>query len=249
MGWSRRQTGTTFYDSGRAYRGYTLFAPNGGDDIDLIDMDGNIVHRWHCKRGVAYGCLLPSGNLLLRTPRSPDSGGFPGAQASDGIQELNWGGEVVWEYRNPNLRRCGRLPNGNTLVMLWEELSTEQTKQVRGGFTTPSDPETMLGDLVVEITPEGSSVYEWRSVEHLDPEPDIICPLENRMAWGGANDLTALDDGHFLISLRILDTVAMVDRISGDFSWKWGRGQTSHQHNPTRLPDGHVLLLDNGAHR
>ena len=69
------------------------------------------------------------------------------------------------------------------------------------------------------------------------------------MAWGGANDLTALDDGNFLISFRILDTVVMVDRSSGEFAWKWGRGQISHQHNPTRLPDGHVLLLDNGAHR
>ncbi len=249
MGWSRRQTGTIFYETSRAYRGYTLFAPNGGDDIYLIDMEGNIVHRWHCKRGVAYGHLLPTGNILLRTPRSADSAGFPGAQASDGIQELNWEGEVVWEYRNPNLKRFGRLPNGNTLIMLWEEISAETTKQVRGGFATPADREKMLGDLVVEITSEGSTVYEWHSVEHLDPKEDSICPLENRMAWGGANDLTALDDGDFLISFRILDTVVMVDRSSGKFAWKWGRGQISHQHNPTRLPDGHVLMLDNGAHR
>ena len=53
----------------------------------------------------------------------------------------------------------------------------------------------------------------------------------------------------FLISFRVLDTVAIVDRATGEFTWKWGRGQISHQHHPTRLPNGHVLLLDNGAHR
>ena len=32
MGWSRRATGLTYYDATRAYRGYTLFAPNGHDE-------------------------------------------------------------------------------------------------------------------------------------------------------------------------------------------------------------------------
>ena len=107
----------------------------------------------------------------------------------------------------------------------------------------------MLGDLVVETEPDGTVVYEWRSGQHLNPQEDVICPLESRGSWGGANDLTALEDGNFLISFRILDTVALVDRRTGDFSWKWGPGHISHQHHPTRLENGHVLLLDNGAHR
>ena len=74
-------------------------------------------------------------------------------------------------------------------------------------------------------------------------------PPGGRAGWGGANDLTAPDDDSFLISFRVLDTVAIVDRTTGEFTWKWGRGQISHQHHPTRLPNGHVLLLDNGAHR
>jgi len=193
--------------------------------------------------------LLPNGNLLLLNPLSADSGGFPGVRTADGVQELSWEGEVVWEYRDPTVRRFARLSNGNTLLMRWEEIPAEQTRKVRGGFATPEDPAQMLGDLVVEMTPEGSTVHEWRSAEHLDLQEDVICPLENRRAWGGANDLTSLDDGNFLISFRLLDTVALVDRGSGEFIWKWGRGEISHQHNPTRLPNGRVLLLDNGPHR
>ena len=246
MGWSQRTSGLTRYQPVNAYRGYTLFSTNGGDDAYLIDMEGNFVHRWHSDGGINYGFLLPNGNLLFR-----DRGSNPNSPGSDAIRELDWDGNLVWEYRNPNLRRHCHLANGNNLFLcsLQEELSPDLTRRVKGGFTTPSDPERMGGDLVLEVTPDGSTVDEWRSSEHLDTQKHVICPLEGRGAWGGANDISAPDDNTFLISFRILDTVAIVDRATGDFKWQWGPGQISHQHNPTFLANGNVLLLDNGAHR
>ncbi|PKB79360.1 MAG: hypothetical protein BZY88_13710 [SAR202 cluster bacterium Io17-Chloro-G9] len=93
-------------------------------------------------------------------------------------------------------------------------------------------------------------VNEWRSSDHLDPKTDVICPLEARDAWGAGNDIDASDDDRaFLISFRTVDTVAMVDRSTGEFTWKWGPGEISHQHHPTYLENGHVLLMDNGSHR
>jgi len=242
MGQSDGTTGLTCYRPTAAYRGYTLFAPNGGDDAYLIDMNGDFVHRWHSDGGINYGFLLDNGNLLFR-----DRGA--NAPGSDAIREVDWDGQVVWEYRNPMLRRHNRLANGNNLFLLQDENPAELTGRVQGGFTAPSDPERMQGDLVTEVTPGGTVVDEWRSSDHLDPETDIICPLEGRGSWGGANDLSASEDGTFLISFRILDTVAMVDRATGEFRWKWGPGRISHQHNPTYLDNGHVLLLDNGSHR
>ena len=250
MGWSHRTTGLIHYQPSSAYRGYTLFSPNGGDDAFLIDMEGRFVHRWHSDAGINYGFLLPNGNLLFR-----DRGSNPNSPGSNAIRELDWEGEMVWEYRNPNLRRHCRLANGNNLFLMQEEISPELSRQVLGGFHTAADPERMNGDLVVETTPGGSVVSEWRSSGHLNPQEDIICPLENRFSWGGANDLTVVengengDDGRFLISFRILDTVALVDRSTGEFVWKWGPGQISHQHNPTLLASGNLLVLDNGAHR
>ena len=242
MSWPQQATGLSHYIPSMAYRGYTLYSPNAGDDAYLIDMNGNFVHRWHSDGGINYGFLLDNGNLLFR-----DRGSNP--PGSDAIREVNWDGELVWEYRNPMLRRHNRLANGNNLFLLQDENPAELTNRVRGGFTLPSDPATMQGDLVTEVTPSGTVVNEWRSSDHLDPETDVICPLEGRSSWGGANDLTASDDGTFLISFRILDTVAMVDLATGEFRWKWGPGQISHQHHPTYLDNGHVLLLDNGSHR
>ncbi len=244
MNTSYRPTGLIRYDSSGAYRGYTLFSPNGGDDAYLVDMGGNFVHRWHYPGGIAYGFLLDDGNLLFR-----DLGANP--PGADHIRELDWDGRLVWEHHDPSLRRHNRLPNGNNLFLLQRDrISAELTGRVRGGFTTAGDPERMLGDQVVEVAPDGTEVSVWNSADHLDPETDVICPLERRDAWGSANDLTASPDGStFLISFRILDTVALVDRSTGQFTWKWGPGNISHQHHPTYLENGNVLLLDNGSHR
>ena len=241
---SYRPTGLIRYHAAGTYRGYTLFSPNGGDDAYLIDMEGYFVHRWHYPGGIAYGFLLDNGNLLFR-----DRGYNP--PGADHIRELDWDSRLVWEYYNPSLRRHDRLPNGNNLLLLQRDrIPAELTRRVRGGFTTASDPEQMLSDQVVEVTSAGVEVDVWRSADHLVPETDMICPLERRDAWGGANDLTSSPDGStFLISFRILDTVALVDRSTSEITWKWGPGNISHQHHPTYLDNGHVLLLDNGAHR
>lgn len=89
MGWSRRQTGLTYYDPARASRGSTLFAPNGGDSAYLIDMEGRIVHRWHCPKGINHGYLLPNGNTLVGE-------GYEGR-----LFEVTPRGEVVWEWISP----------------------------------------------------------------------------------------------------------------------------------------------------
>ena len=215
---SYRPTGLLRYHAAGVYPGYTLFSPNGGDDAYLIDMEGNFVHRWRYPGGIAYGYLLDNGNLLFR-----DQGSNP--PGADHIRELDWDSRLVWEYYNPSLRRHNRLPNGNNLFLLQrDKISTELTRRVRGGFTTDSDPERMFSDQVVEVTSDGTEVNVWRSPDHLEPETDVICPLESRNAWGGANDLTSSPDGStFLISFRILDTVALVDRSTGRLLGSGGR--------------------------
>ena len=55
--------------------------------------------------------------------------------------------------------------------------------------------------------------------------------------------------GQILLSFRYTDTIALFDRAKGGFTWRFGPGVFSHQHNPTWLPNGHVLVFNNGEHR
>lgn len=252
MGWSLHHPHGLIYQAPQyCHRGYTLFANLRGYDANLIDMDGRICHRWHWPGGINYANLLPNGNLLFYTLPPADAGPMSGIGGhAGGLVELDWDGNLVWELENPWMHHdFQRLENGNTVAMMWEELSSDTSFRVKGGFSTAEDPGKMLGDVVREFTPSGEVVHEWKSWEHLDFEDDVICPLEGRREWTHGNSINVTSDGSYLVSFRQTSTVGIVDRASGKFTWKWGPGDLSHQHNPSFLNNGHVLLFDNGSHR
>ncbi len=255
MGWSsHHKIGLIHYNPQQSYRGYTLVATNrGGYHANLIDMEGRVCHRWHHPEGITYGYLLPNGHLLFRSRTA--RGGTEGPEfggRSLSLIELDWEGNVAWEYRHPEMflhHDFERLPNGNTLALLWTPLPAELSAQVQGGFRADDDPEPMWGDVVQEITPAGDVVYEWKSWEFLSVDEDVICPLEGRKEWTHQNALNVTSGGDLLVSYRQTSTVGIVDKDSGQFRWKWGPGQVFHQHHPTWLDNGRVLLFDNGCHR
>ena len=252
MGWSLHHPhGLIYHAPQYCHRGYTLFANLRGHDANLIDMEGRICHRWHWPGGINYANLLPNGNLLFLSLAPDEKGPMTGLGGhSAGLVELDWDGNLVWELENPWLHHdFQRLANGNTLALMWEEMSSDTTFRVKGGFTTADDPVQMLGDVVREFSPSGEVVHEWRAWEHLDFDEDVICPLEGRREWTHGNSINVTADGNYLISFRQTSTVGIADRDSGRFIWKWGPGEVSHQHNPSFLDNGRVLLFDNGAHR
>jgi len=252
MGWSTHHpVGLIYYAPQHCYRGYTLTTNNRGFHATLIDMEGRVCHRWHSDEGIGYACLLPNGHLLLRTNPPDDAGGAEKIGGSSGaLLELDWESNVVWEHRDKMIHHdYERLPNGNTLVLLFHLLSAELTAQIRGGRPSDDDPEQMFGDKIQEITPDGAVVYEWRSWEHLSVEEDVICPLEDRVEWTHGNSLNVTPEGDLIVSYRRTSVVGIVDKASGDFKWKWGPGEIDHQHHPTWLDNGRILIFDNGFHR
>ncbi|HZU06457.1 MAG TPA: aryl-sulfate sulfotransferase [Chloroflexota bacterium] len=252
MGFSPfRPTGVTYHDPTRAFAGYTLYTPLGGDLTLLIDMAGRVVHVWQPPPPLRpyYGYLLPEGRLLLRCTTGQEPWALGGE--SGAVVELDWDGQLVWRYDDPTLHHdhC-RLRNGNTLLLYWEPLPAAVRLRVQGGQPgTELAGEGMLGDALREVTPDGRTVWEWHAYEALDPAVDVLCPLHPRHEWAHCNAVEELPDGNLVLSFRLLDTVAILDKRRGQFVWKWGRGTVAHQHDPTPLPNGNLLLFDNGMHR
>ena len=107
----------------------------------------------------------------------------------------------------------------------------------------------MWADGFREVTPEGEVVWEWLGYEHLNPEADAICPLCGRAEWTHVNTCFVLPDGNILTSFLKLNTIAIIDKATGNFKWRWGPGQLGHQHDPNMLDNGNILVFDNGTHR
>jgi len=188
--------------------------------------------------------------LLCRTKPSKDEEiilGLGGCSAS--LIELNFNSDVVWRYDDPMLHHdYVRLSNGNTVVLLFRPLPEDAIVSVKGGYITEEDPSQMLGDIIREVSPAGTTLREWDISEALVTDEDIICPLEHRREWTHANSLNLTPSGDFLVSFRNTSTVGIIDRESSAYVWKWGPGHISHQHHATFLDNGNVLLFDNGSH-
>jgi outer membrane protein assembly factor BamB len=240
-----------YRDKARSEDGYTLFCSVKGATAWLLDPDGAFVHRWHHPEGIQHAHLLPNGRLFIQTAPPPDAGGAEKIGGSAGAMlELDWDSKVTWEHRDAYQHHdYVRLSNGNTLYLRWERIPDDVWPKVRGGDRRPNDPPGMWGDAIREIDPAGVTVREWRSWEHLDFETDMICPLDDPREWTHANSLAVLPDGRWLLSMRLTSTVGIVNPETGAFDWKWGPRVLSHQHAATPLPNGRILIFDNGCHR
>jgi hypothetical protein len=46
-----------------------------------------------------------------------------------------------------------------------------------------------------------------------------------------------------------LNSILVIDKKTGEITWRWGRGELAHPHNPTLLDNSNILVFDNGLHR
>jgi Arylsulfotransferase (ASST) len=129
-------------------------------------------------------------------------------------------------------------------------LAPEFAARVRGGMPGTEHEGRMYADTLVEMTAAGQIVWEWRSWEHLDPaDYPIVASQERRTEWTHGNSVEELPGGNLLLSFRTISTVAIVERATGAVVWTLGAPPLAQQHAPTRLPNGNLLIFDNGTHR
>lgn len=254
--WERH--GVTLYKPEKACDGYTLIDPFTSKDVWLMDMRGNYVHRWVMPTTPRnHGVLLPNGNLLYATvaplPPKSDDISIPriGSWAmGGGLVEVDWEGNLVWKYMDKcQSHSFYRMKNGNTMIPRVTRVPDEMAPRVKGGIPGTEDRGMIWTDGLHEVTLDGEVVWEWSAADHLDPEVHVLCPLGHRGDWTHMNSCEVLPDGNVLTSFRNIDTVCIVDKVTGNIKWEWGRGEVSHQHTPTMLDNGNILLFDNGAHR
>ena len=156
-------TETRYWDSLRAYNGYTLFAASGKSY--LIDMEGYVVKQWNIGTNPR---LLNNGNILDATKSDPSGFG--------GFQELDWNGNMVWTYTE---KRSNYFPHHDWTRIYNKKLKAYTTLYV-ANKNIPKDSVLAAGanpasssytdvqlDAVVEVDSTGTIVWEWCFFDHI----------------------------------------------------------------------------------
>ena len=235
----------------KVFKGYTLFAPQFGTDVWLIDMEGNVCHHWKMKYppGV-HGKLLASGNLMW-LGRGPEAIETMNGSASE-LLEVDWEGNEIWRYDDPGLNhdfQC--LKNGNILVLRFIEIPEKLRNKVKGGVPGTELPKgKILGVQIREINRNKETLWEWNYHDHFNSEKDVDCPICTRSIWGYTNSIDAFPNGDPIISVRRMNKVIRISRKTGEIIWEWGpENLLGHQHDVSVLKNGNITIFDNGVHR
>ena len=247
------KTGLTALDRDRACPGYTLYSPmNGPGDVYLLNLDGEEVHHWAMPDPPGlYGYLLPNGNLFYGGKlRDEMWDRFPSWKRFKGgvMMEVDWDGNVVWEHRDQDHHHDARRTEPGGAIYLTVELMSETlAAKVKGGNPITGE-DGMWADVIVEVDASGKRIWEWHAAEHLDPERDTITFNDSRDEWSHGNTVAPLPDGRVMFSFRNISTVGIIDKVSGEIVWRLGGEVLAQQHDPSLLPNGNVLVYDNGSH-
>jgi hypothetical protein len=246
------KTGLTAFDEEQTCPGYVIYSPINGYTANLIDLKGREKHRWNMPFEVRYSYLLPNGNLFYSGKNNDDTQDlfFRWRYFQDGMLiELDWDSQVVWMHRDVDQHHdAKRTSSGGAIYLNIEQVPSDLASKVKGGIPGSYD-NGMWADVIVEVDHKWNRVWEWHAYEHLDPETDVLLPNVRRDEWTHGNTVVPLGDDRVMVSFRHLSMVAIIDKKSGDFLWRLGSDVLAQQHDPSMLPNGNVLIFDNGAYR
>ena len=119
--------------------------------------------------------------------------------------------------------------------------------RVKGGNPITGE-NGMWADVIVEVDSSGNRVWEWHAAEHLDLELDVVTFNDSRDEWSHGNTVVPLDDDRVMFSFRNISTVGIINKSTGDIVWRLGGEVLAQQHDPSLLPNGNILVYDNGSH-
>ncbi|MBM2816160.1 MAG: hypothetical protein HW421_2922 [Ignavibacteria bacterium] len=154
------------------------------------------------------------------------------------------------------------LPNGYALLLADVDSIIDMRQFIQNG-----NPRARVkGFIIQQIDRYKNVVFRWNSFEHIpvtDATDDIDLTAPE-ILYIHCNSVELAPDGNLLLSSRHLDEITKINISSGQIIWRMGGKKCknnqftfindsvngffgfSHQHDVQVLPNGHLLLLDNG---
>ncbi len=245
-------SGAHMYDAAAAEDGYNLF------EGKLIDMQGKIVKEW---KQLSLGVIDKNGDYYAQQSfEAPVWGRYA------------WNGRVIWEKNFPIHHEILFTPR-DTIMTFTKEVHTYQGRPVEFDVILELDKD---GNELQRFSfwDHLKEFQQYHKKLELDQPPTFMIPESHRKdksIWGGNYDYYHLNSlslissnalekvhpafrpGNWLISFRHGSIVFILDQDTKEVLWRAIYDQVPDRlegpHAPWLLPDGNILLFDNGRYR
>ena len=231
-----------YYDPARAFNGLTLFNPYATNTLCVVDMEGRIINKVQLldARIDSDFEITEDGNIII--------------MGVDSIYQIGPSDTIDRFISAPKCHHSfSRMPNGHIMYLFHYEVEVE-------GWDA-----TFRADGIREVDLEtGEVIWEWKTGDHLSTDdycpyhliPEHPHPFLEGYDWTHSNSvLYRPAEGAVYLNIRHLDRLVKIDYPSGEIVWEmgsggdFGEGLFSHGHDPQFLPNGNILLFDNGNHK
>ena len=237
------------FDSARAEPGVNFYNPYARDYALLIDMEGHTVHEWkYAYPGDFWhhAELLEDGSVLV-------------VVKDLAIIKLDRCSNLLWSHETRAHHGAWVDRDGRIYFLTRSLADAPEVHSSR----------KILDDRVVVLTAGGQvedqlsiltllrrSGYDYllRNVEDMAfDEGDELDPIHTNHvevfdgSLAGRSEL--YERGNLLIAMKQLNAIAIVDGSTQRIIWLWGPNNLVLPHHPRLLPNGHILVFDNGADR
>jgi len=234
--------------------GHRVFGGQVSSQTQMVDSNGVVDQVWPSAFGSSFASYVDQTGSLLRVIVTDD---FPVGGTAGGLQRVALDGTVLWDFRYDSLGRLSHhdiaeLPNGNVLIVAWEEKTTAEA--IEAGRDPGLLSGTFRPDHIIEVEQTGLTtgeiVWEWYAWDHLiqdfDPtkenfgvvadHPELIdinfpvtVPFQGD--WNHINgiDYDAVHDRIILSSneqseIWVIDHSTTTEEAAGHTGGTWGRG-------------------------
>jgi hypothetical protein len=249
-------------DGKLASPGYTLVVFAGTCTCELLSLEGEIVRSWKdepCHRW-EHAELLPDGDLVVVGARLDEDTVDDPIQTGRYIMRLSWNGEVRWRSEISAHHDVSLTPDGKLLTLV---LQRRRIPAI--------DPDNdVADDLMTWLSADGEVV---ESISLYDVLSSSTIPFPIQKAGGRGNEAHRLIDifhcnsvrtaslpdledrspiygrDAVLLTSRHQDELMILDWRRRQLLWHWGRGVLSGPHEASLLPNGNILVFDNGLSR
>jgi len=139
------EAGVLFYDPEKACEGYNLYCTSSSGEALLLDIDGQVVHRWTYIpqkeiSGSEHAVMLENGDLVV-------------IKMFQELFRLDWDSKLIWKKELAVHHDVAPAPDGSFYVAVREYI-THRGMRVRV-------------DAIVHLTPDGEEIDRWNTYDHL----------------------------------------------------------------------------------
>jgi hypothetical protein len=268
-------SGVVFSDAEKVCAGYFLYCNRLSGDAFLLDVTGEIAHQWQFPADRKedsepevqlddYTIMLPDGDLLVQKKFME-------------LLKIDWNSNLLWRKKLDVHHDMTVAPDGSYYVILREFrihrnlhvrfpaivhltadgeeldrwLAHDHLAELKKAFDTGLFLDTILDSIraggkvdgairgSIRAAKSGRQHYDYFHLNTID----ILPPTELGQKDG------RFRPGNLLVCFRNINQIAVLEKNTYRVLWAWGAGRLDWPHHPTMLPNGHILIFDNGAKR